>query len=76
MAIRALKRFVTDRIDPRTFKPQRRESDGQEAKRVAVIGSGPAGLTAAHELSLMGHTVVVYGAADRPGGRGGAGPGD
>lgn len=37
-------------------------------KRVAIIGSGPAGLTAAGELARRGHDVTVYEALHRPGG--------
>jgi glutamate synthase (NADPH/NADH) small chain len=37
-------------------------------KRVAVIGSGPAGLCAAAQLNKAGHWVTVYERADRPGG--------
>jgi glutamate synthase (NADPH/NADH) small chain len=37
-------------------------------KKVAVIGSGPAGLSAAAQLNKAGHTVTVYERADRPGG--------
>ncbi|MGN8245736.1 glutamate synthase subunit beta [Cellulomonas soli] len=37
-------------------------------KTVAVIGSGPAGLAAAQQLTRCGHTVAVYERADRPGG--------
>jgi dihydropyrimidine dehydrogenase (NAD+) subunit PreT len=37
-------------------------------KRVAIIGSGPAGLTCAHELRKRGHDVVVFEARDIPGG--------
>jgi glutamate synthase (NADPH/NADH) small chain len=37
-------------------------------KRVAVIGSGPAGLSAAAQLNKAGHSVTVYERADRPGG--------
>src|SRR5664280_2108571 len=37
-------------------------------KKVAVIGSGPAGLAAAAQLNTAGHTVTVFERADRPGG--------
>jgi glutamate synthase (NADPH) small chain len=37
-------------------------------KRVAVIGSGPAGLCAAAQLNTAGHSVTVFERADRPGG--------
>jgi glutamate synthase (NADPH/NADH) small chain len=37
-------------------------------KRVAVVGSGPAGLAAAQQLNRAGHFVTVYEKADRPGG--------
>jgi glutamate synthase (NADPH/NADH) small chain len=37
-------------------------------KRVAVVGSGPAGMAAAQQLTRAGHAVVVYERDDRPGG--------
>ncbi len=66
IAIRALKRFVTDRTNPSIFKPQ--YSQERHDDRVAVIGAGPAGLSAAHYLSRYGYKVTVLEADDRPGG--------
>jgi len=45
------------------------ERGGKSIRRkVAVIGAGPAGLSAAHDLSLLGYAVTVFEAADEPGG--------
>jgi len=41
---------------------------GRRRGRVAIIGSGPAGLAAAHDLALLGHEVSVFEASDEPGG--------
>jgi len=68
VAIRALKRFITDRFDPSVYKPQRVAWADGEPPLVAVIGSGPAGLTAAHYLSLKGYKVTVFEAENEPGG--------
>jgi NADPH-dependent glutamate synthase beta subunit-like oxidoreductase/NAD-dependent dihydropyrimidine dehydrogenase PreA subunit len=57
--IRALKRFVTDTIHARPRKaPQRQERKFEE--RIAIIGSGPCGLTAAQDLCLKGYDVTVF----------------
>jgi NADPH-dependent glutamate synthase beta subunit-like oxidoreductase len=50
--------------------PLLRESRKQEARgqKVAVIGAGPAGLAATHDLALMGYDVTVFESTDTPGG--------
>jgi NADH-quinone oxidoreductase subunit F len=68
IAIRALKRFITDRIDPSTYKPAREKTNGKTKFKVAIIGSGPAGLTAAHYLSLKGYKITVFEKDEVPGG--------
>ena len=45
-----------------------RNVSSRSGKKVAIIGSGPAGLAAADELNQMGHSVVVYERSDRIGG--------
>ena len=37
-------------------------------KRVAIIGSGPAGLAAAHDLAILGHKVMIFERLEKPGG--------
>jgi NADH-quinone oxidoreductase subunit F len=68
VAIRALKRFITDTIDPSTYKPPRAVKTDKKSPKVAIVGSGPAGLTAAHNLSLLGYKVTVYESEKSPGG--------
>ncbi|UCF77939.1 MAG: FAD-dependent oxidoreductase [Candidatus Eiseniibacteriota bacterium] len=67
VAIAWLKRFAAD------FELQRGKQKTEPAKiwrkeKVAVIGSGPAGLTAAKDLVLKGYRVTVFEAMDKPGG--------
>ena len=58
IAISALERAVSDHADLRKVrKPIKREKTG---KKVAIVGSGPAGLTAAYFLALLGHEVTIF----------------
>jgi NADH-quinone oxidoreductase subunit F len=64
IAIRDLKEAAA-RLSTREFRVDRSPATG---RRVAVVGSGPAGLTAAYHLSRLGHEVVVYEKMPLPGG--------
>jgi NADH-quinone oxidoreductase subunit F len=68
VAIRALKRFVTDNTDPTVYKPKRLIRENADEMKVAVVGAGPAGLSAAHLLSLKGYKVTVFEKYTEPGG--------
>jgi NADPH-dependent glutamate synthase beta subunit-like oxidoreductase len=65
LAIKALKRFaaegrVINGLQKPTVKPT--------GKSVAVVGSGPAGLTAAYHLARLGHAVTIFESLPEPGG--------
>jgi formate dehydrogenase (NADP+) beta subunit len=78
VSIRALKRFVCERfgveserfdlgrVYPELRDPRRERSGG--GRKVAVIGGGPAGLSCAHELALMGFAPTVFEAQNMAGG--------
>ena len=57
MNILALKRFAVEHSDLNDYKPTVADSTG---KRVAVIGGGPAGLSCAYYLTVMGHKVTIF----------------
>jgi formate dehydrogenase beta subunit len=92
IAIRALKRYVTERFGVESLRPDTQDSlrvrpilegnlyPGQlpiaplprshrgPRGKVAVVGAGPAGLSAAHDLALLGYDVTVFDASPEPGG--------
>lgn len=66
ISIGKLERFVADWAREHEIKPEgAKESIG---KKVAVIGSGPAGLTCAGDLARMGYDVTIFEALHEPGG--------
>lgn len=64
--VRAVKRAVADAAPVKGNLPNPRPRSGF---KVAVIGSGPAGITAAYHLRIMGHDVTIFDAGEKPGGR-------
>ena len=65
VAIRDLKRFATDQVNIEELEVPQITKTGT---RVAIIGSGPAGLAAANDLALEGHEVTIFEALPEPGG--------
>jgi len=68
VAIKSIERRIADQaiesgLAYRPFHPRRRSG-----RRVAIVGSGPAGLACAQQLCRAGHEVTVFERADRPGG--------
>jgi 2-oxoacid:acceptor oxidoreductase delta subunit (pyruvate/2-ketoisovalerate family) len=66
VSINALERFVADAA--RRFTRRDVEANGMKTGRIAVIGSGPAGLTCAYHLARLGYTAEVFEALPAPGG--------
>jgi formate dehydrogenase beta subunit len=94
IAIRALKRYVTERYGVESVRPNTQDrlrehgvAEGNRytghlpihpssytagakprGRKVAVVGAGPAGMSAAHDLALLGYEVTVFEASAEPGG--------
>lgn len=71
ISIRALKRFLTERFGPESKYHLDVNAGAVREKlpfKVAVVGGGPVGLSAAHDLALMGYSVTIFEAAPVAGG--------
>jgi len=70
VAIRWLKRYAMDSVSDERIREIAAEGkvDYISGKKIAIIGAGPAGLTAAYDLVMKGHKVTVFEALDKPGG--------
>jgi NADPH-dependent glutamate synthase beta subunit-like oxidoreductase len=65
LQIRNLKRFVMEKLGA-TWKPEAAPVTREQS--IGIVGAGPAGLVAAHDLAVAGFKVDVYEMTDRPGG--------
>lgn len=68
IAIRWLKRHIMDQVSDEQVRHAVGKPAPPTGRKVAIVGAGPAGLTAAFDLAKKGHQVVVYEALDKPGG--------
>jgi len=68
IAIRWLKRHIMDQVTPGQIRTAIGKPSAPTGKKVAIVGAGPAGLTAAFDLAKQGHAVTVFEALAQPGG--------
>ncbi|MCL6611654.1 MAG: FAD-dependent oxidoreductase [Peptococcaceae bacterium] len=68
VSIRRIKRFIADRYYRLHPEPDHKAPEDLNGKKVAIVGSGPAGLTAAFHLARKGYKVKIFEAAAKPGG--------
>ena len=70
ISIRALKRFLTERHGPESRHPigPSTKPSAKLPYKVAIVGGGPVGLSAAHDLALMGYSVTIFEASPVAGG--------
>jgi formate dehydrogenase beta subunit len=73
IAIRALKRFVTDQFGPeadagKTWLEVAAPPQEERQQSVGIVGGGPAGMACAHDLRRLGYAVTVYEATGQLGG--------
>jgi heterodisulfide reductase subunit A-like polyferredoxin len=66
--IRRIKRFFAEEYYSKHPEPPETVIEKKSGKKVAIVGSGPAGLTAAYFLALQGHQVKIFEAAPELGG--------
>jgi glutamate synthase (NADPH/NADH) small chain len=66
VSIGRLERFLADRERKQGYEISKMPTP--TGKRVAIVGAGPAGLTAAADLAKLGHEVVIFEALHKPGG--------
>ena len=70
IAIGALERFVADwnRVHATEKTEKKTDTDTPAKQKVAIVGSGPSGLTCAGDLAKMGYQVTIFEALQHPGG--------
>jgi len=68
VSINAVERFIGDHGLERDLKPPLLDGDGPRDEKIAVVGSGPSGLSCAYQLVRRGYQVTMFESLAKPGG--------
>lgn len=68
LSIRWLKRYIIDQIYLGDYEKSLNTGENDNGRKIAVIGSGPGGLSAAYYLSLLGYGVTIFDSNEAAGG--------
>lgn len=68
ISIASLKRFIADYEIQQGKKPEIKPKEENKGVKIAIVGSGPAGLNCAYQLALAGYSVTIFEALPEPGG--------
>ena len=68
IAIRALKRFLSDNEIRTAAQPLKSPPEEYKSEKVAIVGAGPAGLSCAYYLGCMGYKTTIFEAQEKSGG--------
>lgn len=66
--VRGIKRFIVDRYYASHPQPEYGPTEHKNGKKVAVVGSGPAGLSTAYFLARLGYSITIFESQTQPGG--------
>lgn len=68
ISIRWLKRYIMDNVSSEEIKSSLADEFTKNGKKIAIIGAGPGGLSAAYYLAKLGYSVTVFEAKEKAGG--------
>jgi len=68
IAIRWLKRYILDQVSPEEIAKVLKDIIQTNNKKVAIVGAGPGGLSAAYYLRLLGYEITIFEGNDKGGG--------
>jgi len=68
ISIRWLKRYIMDNVNSHEIKATLADEFNSNGKKIAIVGAGPGGLSAAYYLAKLGYSITIYEANEKAGG--------